>query len=220
MPLNGHSIEARVYAEDPDNGFLPQSGKIDVLREPEQVEGKVRIDTGIREGDSITTFYDPMISKVIVHGENREEAINALYSALQQYKVIGLQTNIKFLCRVLKNATFKRGVFDTSFIEEHADQLLKPGRDISLYRQGTIAIVKTFLENLKYRTRRDSDIDPWSLRDMYRVNHLPMRDLILVKDDEEDGTKFWVQYLDENTFNVYCKSSHGDFVPIILDAEC
>jgi len=121
---------------------------------------------------------------------------------------------------VLKNATFKRGVFDTSFIEEHADQLLKPGRDISLYRQGTIAIVKTFLENLKYRTRRDSDIDPWSLRDMYRVNHLPMRDLILVKDDEEDGTKFWVQYLDENTFNVYCKSSHGDFVPIILDAEC
>jgi len=75
-------MEARVYAEDPDNGFLPQSGKIDVLREPKQVEGKVRIDTGIREGDSITTFYDPMISKVIVHAENREAAIYALYQAL------------------------------------------------------------------------------------------------------------------------------------------
>ena len=192
MPLNGHSIEARVYAEDPDNGFLPQSGKIDVLREPTQVEGKVRIDTGIREGDSITTFYDPMISKVIVHAENREAAIYALYQALQEYKVIGVTTNIKFLCRVLKNATFKRGVFDTSFIEENAAQLLKPGRDLSLYRQGTITIVKTYLENLKYRVRRDSDIDPWSLRDMYRVNHLPMRDLVLVKDDEEDGRQFWI----------------------------
>jgi len=181
-----------VYAEDPDNGFLPQSGKIDVLREPTQVEGKVRIDTGIREGDSITTFYDPMISKVIVHAENREAAIYALYQALQEYKVIGVTTNIKFLCRVLKNATFKRGVFDTSFIEENAAQLLKPGRDLSLYRQGTIAIVKTYLENLKYRVRRDSDIDPWSLRDMYRVNHLPMRDLVLVKDDEEDGRQFWI----------------------------
>jgi len=88
-----------VYAEDPDNGFLPQSGKIDVLREPTQVEGKVRIDTGIREGDSITTFYDPMISKVIVHAENREAAIYALYQALQEYKVIGVTTNIKFLPR-------------------------------------------------------------------------------------------------------------------------
>lgn len=117
MPLRGHSIEARVYAEDPDNGFLPQSGQIAVLREPEQIDGSVRVDTGIREGDSITTFYDPMISKVIVHAEDREKAIAKLYSALQKYKVIGLPTNIKFLSRVLKNPVFKKGVFDTSFIE-------------------------------------------------------------------------------------------------------
>lgn len=140
----------------------------------------------------ITTFYDPMISKVIVHAENRNAAIYALYEALQQYKVIGVPTNIKFLSRVLQNPTFKRGVFDTNFIEQNQSQLLKPGRELSLYRQGTIAIVKTFLENLKYRTRRDSDIDPWALRDLYRMNHLPMRELTLVKDDAEDGEHFWV----------------------------
>lgn len=82
VPLIGHSIEARVYAEDPDNGFLPQSGRIQVLREPERIPGKVRIDTGIREGDDITTHYDPMISKVIVHGENRDAAISELLTAL------------------------------------------------------------------------------------------------------------------------------------------
>ena len=75
MPLFGHAMEARVYAEDPDGGFLPQSGQITTLREPPQVPGKLRIDTGIRQGDSISTFYDPMISKVIVHADTREKAI-------------------------------------------------------------------------------------------------------------------------------------------------
>lgn len=103
IPLFGHSMEARVYAEDPDNGFLPQSGKINVLREPAQIEGKVRIDTGVREGDSISTFYDPMISKVIVHADTRDHAIDLLQETLQNYTVIGLPTNIKFLQRVLKN---------------------------------------------------------------------------------------------------------------------
>lgn len=66
--------------------------------------------------------------------------------------------------------------------------------------------MKTFLENLKYRTRRDSDIDPWALRDLFRLNHLPMRELTLVKDDAEDGEHFWVQYLNEFTFNVFVKN--------------
>lgn len=65
-------MEARIYAEDPENGFLPQSGTISVLREPQKIEGKVRIDTGVRQGDEITTFYDPMISKLIVHANTRE----------------------------------------------------------------------------------------------------------------------------------------------------
>jgi 3-methylcrotonyl-CoA carboxylase alpha subunit len=76
----------------------------------------VRIDTGVRQGDTISTFYDPMISKLIVWGEDRTQAIDRLYQALDDYKVIGLPNNIKFLKRVLLNKTFQTGVFDTSFI--------------------------------------------------------------------------------------------------------
>jgi 3-methylcrotonyl-CoA carboxylase alpha subunit len=103
IPLKGHSMEARVYAEDPDNNFLPQSGKISVLREPKELmlDGTIRIDTGIREGDKITTFYDPMIAKVIVHGKDRRDAIEKLNLALENYQVIGVPTNIKFMRRVL-----------------------------------------------------------------------------------------------------------------------
>ena len=119
MPLIGHALEARIYAEDPDNGFLPQSGRINILRTPTEVSGKLRIDTGVTEGDTISTFYDPMISKLIVHADTREHAIEALHEALMQYKVIGLPTNIKFLCRVLSNGIFKKGAYDTSFIEQN-----------------------------------------------------------------------------------------------------
>ena len=96
---------------------MPQSGKINVLREPMQVPGKVRVDTGVREGDVISTFYDPMISKLIVHETNRQKAIEALDMALENYHVIGLPTNIKFLRRTLAVPQFREGEFDTSFIE-------------------------------------------------------------------------------------------------------
>jgi 3-methylcrotonyl-CoA carboxylase alpha subunit len=79
IPLRGHAMEARIYAEDPENGFLPGSGLIRVLREPERIPNEVRIDTGVRQGDEISTFYDPMISKLIVWGEDRNAAIERLY---------------------------------------------------------------------------------------------------------------------------------------------
>jgi len=78
IPLNGHAVECRIYAEDPDNDFLPGSGKIKVLKEPLSING-VRIDTGIRQGDEISTFYDPMISKLVVWAEDREKAIDATH---------------------------------------------------------------------------------------------------------------------------------------------
>ena len=101
VPLLGHSMEARIYAEDPDEGFLPQSGVIRVLREPKQIPGVVRIDSAVRQGDEITTYYDPMVSKLIVHAANRDKAIETLDEALENYKVVGLPTNIKFLRRAL-----------------------------------------------------------------------------------------------------------------------
>jgi 3-methylcrotonyl-CoA carboxylase alpha subunit len=120
IPLIGHAFEARIYAEDPDNNFLPQSGKIRVLREPPKLaDGSIRVDTGIREGDTISTFYDPMIAKLIVHGKNRQEAIEKLNTALEKYQVIGVPTNIKFMRRVLAHKQFQEGKYDTGFIAQN-----------------------------------------------------------------------------------------------------
>ena len=102
VPLVGHAMEARIYSEDPENDFLPGSGHLKVLQEPAGSEF-IRIDTGVREGDTISTFYDPMISKLIVAAPDRDQAIQTLHNSLEDYKVIGLPTNIKFLKRVLLN---------------------------------------------------------------------------------------------------------------------
>jgi len=106
------------------------------------------VDTGVKEGDEISTYYDPMISKCIVHEPTRSKAIEALDEALENYHVIGLSTNIKFLRRTLAVEQFQNGVFDTSFIEKHEDKLLRASRKNSLFRRGTVAIVKVFLETL------------------------------------------------------------------------
>jgi 3-methylcrotonyl-CoA carboxylase alpha subunit len=116
-------MEARIYSEDPKNNFLPGSGNLEVLREPNQSK-EVRVDTGVREGDTITTFYDPMISKLIVSAPDREQAIQLLYNSLLEYKVKGLPTNIEFLKRVLMNKDFKDWNYDTSFIALNEEELL------------------------------------------------------------------------------------------------
>merc|ERR1712060_325648 len=106
IPLLGHAIEARIYAESPGQDFVPQSGTINVLREPKEVPGNVRVDSGYIEGDMVPSFYDPMISKVIACEPTREEALHPLDRSLENYHVIGLPTNIKFCRRILANKDF------------------------------------------------------------------------------------------------------------------
>ncbi|CDW87420.1 3-methylcrotonyl-carboxylase subunit alpha [Stylonychia lemnae] len=204
IPLIGHALEARVYAEDPENGFLPGSGLIKILREPKRQEGKVRIDTGIREGDQISTFYDPMISKLIVWGETRQEAIDRLYQSLEDYKVIGLPTNIKFMKRVLLNSTFKTGVFDTSFIAQNEKELLgdRPLTDLEKNKQlASVALVNVWFENETNRFQRLSHVDPWKSYDNFRVNNVARRDLKLTEGEGKEH-HLKIEYLTENKFNV------------------
>jgi len=134
VPLMGHSLEARVYAESPGNGFLPGSGRIDFLREPKtapcttypnsKFQNSLRIETGVTQGDSVSVFYDPMISKVVVHGPDRDSALRQMESALKGYNVSGLPTNIEFLLACLKHPEFQKGGVDTSFISEYEGELL------------------------------------------------------------------------------------------------
>jgi 3-methylcrotonyl-CoA carboxylase alpha subunit len=125
LALNGHAIEARVYAEDPDRDFLPSIGRITYLRTPETSD-HVRVDTGVREGDAISRYYDPMIAKLIAWGEDRDAALRRLKAALSDYRIAGVTTNVAFLQRVLGHDAFASGRVDTGLIARHRAALLPP----------------------------------------------------------------------------------------------
>ncbi|EXJ81146.1 3-methylcrotonyl-CoA carboxylase alpha subunit [Capronia epimyces CBS 606.96] len=122
IALRGHAIEARIYAENPDKGFIPDSGELLHVRLPTQ-SADVRIDSGFVEGDQVSSHYDPMIAKLIVRGEDRKDALRKMAAALQDYEVAGPVTNIDFLKRVCKSPDFVAGQVETGYIEKHRDEL-------------------------------------------------------------------------------------------------
>ena len=121
--ISGHAIECRLYAERPAKGFLPAPGLLTRFDLP-QAGPQVRIDTGVRAGDRITHFYDPMIAKLIVHGQDRDDAIERMLGALASMSVEGVETNLAFLRRVIGHARFRAGAVSTGFIDGHKADLL------------------------------------------------------------------------------------------------
>ncbi|MEX3977482.1 acetyl-CoA carboxylase biotin carboxylase subunit [Paraburkholderia sp. EG287A] len=135
LSITGHALEARIYAENPARGFLPSTGTLKHLRMPEGVEfrlgeagqrASVRIDSGVREGDTITPFYDPMIAKLIVHGATREDALARMKRALEACEVVGPHTNVEFLQRLVTCEPFANADLDTGLIERNHDALFSP----------------------------------------------------------------------------------------------
>lgn len=117
ISMRGHAIEARVYAEDPANNFLPDIGKLKTYRRP-QGHG-IRVDDGFEQGMDIPFYYDPMIAKLICHAENRQGAIQKMIRAIEEYEITGLQTTLGFCDFVMKHESFRSGNFDTNFVEAH-----------------------------------------------------------------------------------------------------
>jgi 3-methylcrotonyl-CoA carboxylase alpha subunit len=130
ISMAGHAIEARVYAEDPANGFLPQVGRIYALKWPSDAES-VRIDSGVQAGAAISPYYDPMIAKVICHGDDRQDAINRLSMALNDLCVLGLRTNISFNRRLVQSEAFGAGRHDTSTIDTQLETFIGPDGSVS-----------------------------------------------------------------------------------------
>jgi 3-methylcrotonyl-CoA carboxylase alpha subunit len=125
LTQRGHAIEARIYAEDPDQGFLPQAGRLLLYREP-RLPG-VRIDSGVAEGGEMSVYYDPMLAKVIATGETREAAISRLTAALRDYPILGIRTNAAFLLRILEHPRFRSGDIDTGFLDGEGAALVEAG---------------------------------------------------------------------------------------------
>ena len=139
VTINGHAVEARLYAEDPANGFLPQAGRIDHLAFGDG-DG-VRIDGGVLAGDQVSPFYDPMIAKVIAHGETRDEALDRLNTALGRTLLSGLVTNRDFLRALCGDETFRAGEMDTGLIDRNIVALLqKPAFSETAFACAAIAI--------------------------------------------------------------------------------
>ncbi|MBI4998763.1 MAG: acetyl/propionyl/methylcrotonyl-CoA carboxylase subunit alpha [Rhodocyclales bacterium] len=172
LAIRGHALEARIYAEDPDKGFLPSTGRLVHLVPP--VESlSVRVDTGVEEGDAITPYYDPMIAKLVVHGETRERACARMLQALAQYRVVGVANNIEFLSRLVACPAFAQADLDTGLIERQQDFLFP--LQVAIPREAWLAAA--LAELLREQSaadaaaRRDTDPhSPWHRRDGWRVN--------------------------------------------------
>ena len=172
LAIHGHAIEARIYAEDPDRGFLPSTGRL-VHLEPPFPSAHVRIDTGVEEGDSITPFYDPMIAKLIVHGSDRAEALARMRDALAHYRIVGVSNNVEFLGRLVATRAFATADLDTALIEREHDALFpspaEPGDDVWL----VAALAEMARDAAPSRgpvataAERSS---PWAINDGWRMN--------------------------------------------------
>ncbi|TGE01228.1 acetyl-CoA carboxylase biotin carboxylase subunit [Methylobacterium nonmethylotrophicum] len=160
LTIHGHAVEARLYAEDPDHGFLPSTGPLRALDLPSG-EG-IRVDTGVRAGDRVTPFYDPMIAKVIAHGATRTEALDRLAGALGRTVVAGPKTNVAFLKALAEAPDFREGRFDTGFIDRDLSALTAP----SPHRD---AAIRAGLRALVARERPAGTGSPWDAADGFQL---------------------------------------------------
>ncbi len=167
LSISGHAFEARIYAEDPDQDFLPATGTLTHLSEP-QSHTHVRIDSAVRQNDSISIHYDPMIAKLIVWDTHRDSALKRLQQALNQYVITGVKTNIQFLKQLAHHQAFKAADLDTHFIERYATDLLKahPAPDQRIF---AIAALHVFL-TLKKQVHNAKTKAPWQAINGWRLN--------------------------------------------------
>jgi 3-methylcrotonyl-CoA carboxylase alpha subunit len=169
VPLQGHAIEARLYAEDPEREFLPSIGRLWHLRWPER-HAALRIDTGVREGDEVSVHYDPMLAKLIAWGENRSEAVAALSSALAHCEVAGVATNLNLLHAISSTPDFRAGKIHTGFIPGHAEHLFAVP-DVVTRRQVAALAALGFLQAERNQSLAHNDAgSPWSAADGWRLN--------------------------------------------------
>ena len=187
LVIRGHAIEARVYAEDPDKGFLPSTGKLIHLAPPPE-SLHVRVDTGVEQGDEITPYYDPMIAKLIVWDQTRELALQRMFQALAEYRVVGVANNVEFLGRLTASPAFARGDLDTGLIERER-AFLFPEHGAVPREAYLVAALATLLregELARLNAARHPDpYSPWHTLDGWRLNSAFERRLIFRHGEQE-----------------------------------
>jgi acetyl-CoA carboxylase biotin carboxylase subunit len=176
LRIEGHAIEARLYAEDPEHGFLPSIGRLERLK----LSASVRVDSGVREGDTVSMYYDPMIAKVIAHDASRKGAAEKLAAALSESEIAGVRNNNGFLIRVLTNPDFLAGHVDTGFIDAHPALAATSSVD----RVAILSTAAAFILDEQSTPRRGPE--PWNAHDGFRLLGTARQKIEFV---EEDGRK-------------------------------
>jgi len=180
VPQHGHAIELRLYAEDPEQGFLPGSGRLERLSLPAP-SPHVRIDAGVVEGDTVSIFYDPMIAKMICWDGNREMALARMREALAETAVVGPKSNVEFLERLVRHPAVVEGRIDTGYLDRHLDEFTggEAGSDIDA--AFAAALLTLLGQEAAGRTRGGTDPhSPWSTADGWRLGHPGRRIVALV----------------------------------------
>jgi 3-methylcrotonyl-CoA carboxylase alpha subunit len=214
--LRGHAIEVRLYAENPARNFLPATGTLHGLHFPEGAG--IRVETGIRQGDTVTPFYDPMIAKIVATGSNRAAALARLARALADTAVLGVTTNLGFLYRAVTNDEFVAGAVDTGFIERHRDTLLSSAPPPDL------AIAAATLHRLVALSNRPGS-DPWSRGDGWRLNLAAAPQTLTLRHDDRDcivsaqkqGGAWLLTFDDGRTLNGEGESLGDNRLAVTLD---
>jgi 3-methylcrotonyl-CoA carboxylase alpha subunit len=185
LTIKGHALEARIYAENPEKGFLPSIGTLRHMHTPHAVTfelgsgvvagtpAAIRIDSGVREGDAISPFYDPMVAKLIVWGNDREEALGHMVQALSEYQVVGLATNVAFLKRLVESKPFAGADLDTGLIERNHDALFPPASPVSTQ---VLALAAASLLSSEQNAGAAAN-DPWADTSGWRMNGTLLRTL-------------------------------------------
>ncbi len=181
VPLQGHAIEARIYAEDPARGFLPSTGTLLALQFPHGV----RVDTGVEQGSAITPFYDPMIAKMIAHAPSREAALERLAAALAETVAAGPYTNLALLAGLCRSAEFRAGRFDTGFIERHLGAL-GGGPDHAAAAFGAARLLAREHDRIRRHLDREPDApaSPWDAADGFQLTGIRAHPLPIMVDGE------------------------------------
>jgi len=172
VEAKGHAIEARLYAEDPDAGFLPGSGRLERLHLPTGELG-MRVDAGVDEGDEVTVYYDPMIAKLIAYGDDREQARTRLLNAIDGSVVVGPKSNLDFLSRLLRHQKFVQGQIDTGYLDRALDEVLGPVEEVGRLAL-TAAVLRALLEEEQAAAKQahgDDQYSPWMNADGWRLGH-------------------------------------------------
>jgi 3-methylcrotonyl-CoA carboxylase alpha subunit len=200
IPKIGHAFEARIYAEKPEKNFLPDIGHLDYMAVPQETAW-LRVETGVRMGDSVSIFYDPMIAKLVVHGRDRDTALRRLVRALEQFVVIGPSTNVAFLKRLAAHPDYIAGHVETGFIPKNYDALFPPQRE---FVKPLIALALFLALSVT-----GSSQDPWSTYKAYNnkvsfdfTQDTQNYNVNLVKN--ADGLSFSISINSENSLSAYC----------------